>query len=202
MSSTFATHPARHIVALPRYDRSVSAASPDIARALDRAFATGTADLRAAYDAHGSLVYGICRKALGPEAAKDVTQEVFVSAWRARERFDPSKGTLAGWLVGIAKRRVIDHLRSERRHADRRADELTDAPDHTEHVDRIADRSLVVDALRQLPDRQREIIQLAYVHDLTHHDIAERTGIPLGTVKSDIRRGLIRIRDLMESTNG
>ena len=61
---------------------------------------------------------------------------------------------------------------------------------------------LVVDAMAALPARSREVIELAYVQDLTHHDIAERTGIPLGTVKSDIRRGLVRIREHLESTNG
>lgn len=163
---------------------------------LDGAFADGTVGLREAYEAHGGLVYSLCRRALGPEAAKDVTQEVFVSAWRGRDQFDPARGTLGGWLVGIAKRRIIDHLRSERRHADRRADE-TEAPAALDApaVDRVADRLVVADALRQLPSRTREVIELAYVHDLTHHDIAERTGVPLGTVKSDIRRGLLRIRD-------
>ena len=61
---------------------------------------------------------------------------------------------------------------------------------------------MLTEALRQLPERTRQIIELAYLQDLTHHDIAERTGVPLGTVKSDIRRGLLRIRDHMEATNG
>jgi RNA polymerase sigma-70 factor (ECF subfamily) len=168
---------------------------------LDAAFASGAAQLREAYDAHGALVYSICRKALDEHAAKDVTQDVFVSAWRGRHQFDPQRGTLAGWLVGITKRRIIDHLRSERRHADRRADALHDAPDHhaEPEVERSVDQMLVVEALRHLPERSREMIELAYVHDLTHHAIAERTGVPLGTVKSDIRRGLLRIREHLES---
>ena len=170
---------------------------------LDEAFASGAAELRDVYEAHGRLVYSICRKTLDDEAAKDVTQDVFVSAWRGRSQFDPSKGALAAWLVGITKRRVIDHVRSERRHADRRADEGTDTPAvDTAAVDRVSDRVVVAEALQTLPDRTREIIELAYVHDLTHHDIAERTGVPLGTVKSDIRRGLLRIRQLMEPTHG
>ena len=171
---------------------------------LDQAFAAGEADLKQAYDAHGSLVYAICRKALDEHAAREVTQETFLSAWRGREQFDPSKGTLAGWLVGITKRRIIDHLRSERRHADRRADEQIDSVDHTAETDvvRAAERIVLAEALRQLPERTRQIIELAYLQDLTHHDIAERTGVPLGTVKSDIRRGLLRIRDHMEATNG
>jgi RNA polymerase sigma-70 factor (ECF subfamily) len=192
-----------------RYARAVSPRPTSTTiDARSGAFADGEAGLRAAYDAHGGLVYGICRKALDEHAAKDVTQEVFLSAWRGRHQFDPAKGNLAAWLVGIAKRRIIDHLRSERRHADRRADAPTDALDRSlDHsvepdVHRTADRMLVADALNQLAPRTREVIELAYVHDLTHHDIAARTGIPLGTVKSDIRRGLLRIRDHLDSTHG
>jgi RNA polymerase sigma-70 factor (ECF subfamily) len=170
---------------------------------LELAFARGEVGIREAYEEHGKLVYSICSRSLGAEAAKDVTQEVFVSAWKGRDQFDPSRGSLGAWLVGITKRRIIDHARSERRHADRRAAEASDTADTTtqESVERVADRVVVIDALRALPDRTREIIELAYVHDLTHHDIAERTGVPLGTVKSDIRRGLLRIRDHLESTH-
>jgi RNA polymerase sigma-70 factor (ECF subfamily) len=188
-----------------RYDCNVPA-EPTLQTptGLDQAFAAGEADLKQAYDAHGSLVYAICRKALDEHAAREVTQETFLSAWRGRDQFDPTKGTLAGWLVGITKRRIIDHLRSERRHADRRADEQIDSVDHTAETDVVqaAERIVLAEALRQLPERTRQIIELAYLQDLTHHDIAERTGVPLGTVKSDIRRGLLRIRDHMEATNG
>jgi RNA polymerase sigma factor (sigma-70 family) len=188
-----------------RYDRGVPAGPPiQSPAALDHAFAAGAVDLKVVYDAHGSLVYSICRKALDEHAANEVTQDVFLSAWRGKDQFDPDRGTLAGWLVGITKRRIIDHLRSERRHADRRSDEQSEAVDHTAETDVVlaAERIVLLEALRQLPERTREIIELAYVQDLTHQDIAERTGVPLGTVKSDIRRGLLRIRDLMETTNG
>jgi RNA polymerase sigma-70 factor (ECF subfamily) len=167
------------------------------ARVLDGQFAAGVAGLREAYDAHGALVYSICRRSLDAESAKDVTQDVFVSAWRGRDQFDPQRGSLAAWLVGITKRRIIDHHRSEGRHANRRADdtELL-AIDHRDTgVEHVADRMLVADGLRQLPSHIREIIELAFVHDLTHQEIAERTGAPLGTVKSHIRRGLLRIRE-------
>ncbi len=188
-----------------RYDWCMPTSfSIDDPAGLDARFASGEADLKQAYEAHGSLVYAICRKALDEHAAREVTQDVFVSAWRGRDQFDPALGTLAGWLVGITKRRIIDHLRSERRHADRRTAELSEAVDHDAETDvvRAAERIVLAEALRQLPERTREIIELAYLQDLTHHDIAERTGVPLGTVKSDIRRGLLRIRDHMEATNG
>jgi RNA polymerase sigma-70 factor (ECF subfamily) len=170
---------------------------------LDAAFAAGEADLRSVYEQHGGLVYGICRRALDEHAAKDVTQEVFVSAWKARDQYDPERGALGAWLVGIAKRRIIDHLRSERRHADRRAAEPVEHtdPDGEVELGRTIDRMVVADALRALPDRARQVITLAYIDGLTHHEITDQTGLPLGTVKSDIRRGLTRIRACLEATH-
>ena len=186
------------------YHRSVSADPTMTAESLDAAFAAGRADLRAVYDAHSPLVFSLCRRALGAHAANDVTQEVFVSAWRARDRFDPERGNLAQWLVGITKRRIIDHLRSEGRHSDRRADDdhIQNRAHSEPQLERLADRMLVADALAHLPDRARNVINMAYIHDMTHQQIAEETGLPLGTVKSDIRRGLQRIREQLEVAHG
>jgi RNA polymerase sigma factor (sigma-70 family) len=189
---------------VPRYHASVSSVGNPLAIApLDVAFASGEADLRSVYDEHGGLIYSICRRALDEHTANDVTQEVFVSAWKARHQYDPQRGALGAWLVGIAKRRIIDHLRSERRHADRRAAEPiehTDPHGETE-LGRTIDRIVVADAMRSLPDRARNVITLAYLEGLTHHEITDRTGLPLGTVKSDIRRGLTRIRACLEATH-
>ena len=202
--STVALASRRPAGTLRRYHASVSTVGNQATVApLDAAFAAGTAELRSVYDEHGGLIYAICRRALDEHAAKDVTQDVFVSAWKAREQFDPQRGALAAWLVGIAKRRIIDHLRSERRHADRRAAapvEHTD-PDSELELGRTIDRMVVADALRTLPDRPRRVIELAYLDGLTHQEITERTGLPLGTVKSDIRRGLGRIRECLEATH-
>jgi RNA polymerase sigma factor (sigma-70 family) len=168
---------------------------------LGLAFASGEADLKQAYDAHGSLIYAICRKALGESSAAEVTQDVFVSAWKARQQFDPSRGALSAWLVGIAKRRIVDHVRRERRHSDRRADAIDDPPaaPQEQDVERVADRVALGHALSRLPERPREVITLAYVEGFTHQEIATRTGLPLGTIKSDIRRGLLTLRDHLES---
>jgi RNA polymerase sigma factor (sigma-70 family) len=192
------------------YARRVSDTSlgSDSADSLGIAFGRGEVDLREIYEAHSSLVYAICRKAVGADAAAEVTQDVFLSAWRGRAQFDPERGNLTAWLVGITKRRVIDHLRREQRHADRRADD--DVTDRVEavpgpadpSVERIAQRMVVARALATLADRPREAVELAYVHGLTHAEIAERTGHPLGTVKSDIRRGLRVLRDHLESDHG
>jgi RNA polymerase sigma factor (sigma-70 family) len=185
-----------------RYDRPV----PTVPRqsdceALDLAFAAGRAPLREVYDAHGSLVYSICRRSLDAEAAKDVAQEVFLSAWKGRHQFDPERGALAAWLTGITKRRIIDHLRSEGRHADRRADADAATPTTESPVERIADSMLVADGLRRLPEDARQFVELAFVQGLTHQEISELTGTPLGTVKSSIRRGLQRVKSHLESTH-
>jgi RNA polymerase sigma factor (sigma-70 family) len=181
------------------YPRSVSTADLRVIDAVEAAFGQGGEDaLRAAYDAHGALVYSFCRRSLGDDRAKDVTQEVFVSAWRARDRFDSSKGSLAGWLMGITKNRLIDNIRAEQRHADRRSEaEPVELPVQSD-VERVGDRMLVADALKSLPERSRTVIELAYLSDLTHTQIAEQTSLPLGTVKSDIRRGLASIRHHLE----
>lgn len=158
------------------------------------------AALQAAYDQLGSLVFTFCVQALGDrEAAADCTQETFVSAWRSRERFDPARGTLAAWLVGIARYRVLDAYRVRARTPAPRSDaldvvaEVVAPPD-----DQLAERLLVAHALSTLEDRARGVVELAFYSDLTHTQIAERTGLPLGTVKSDLRRGLQRLRAHLE----
>ena len=187
-----------------RYHRCVPETQiGDDTDALGAAFASGNGDLRSIYDVHGPLVYAICRKALGDDMAGEVTQDVFVSAWRGRDQFDPARGTLAAWLVGITKHRIVDHVRRERRHSDRRAD-IAEEPSTANtrsvaraELDRVVDRMTIAHALGSLPARPREMIALAYVQGLTHQEIADRTGIPLGTIKSDIRRGLLALRDHM-----
>jgi RNA polymerase sigma factor (sigma-70 family) len=156
--------------------------------------------LREIYASHGTMVYSYCRRMLEPTRAADATQEVFVAAWRSRGRYRPEAGTLAGWLTGIARFKVIDILRADGRQPTLAADlpqprDLRpDAGDPT----RIAERMLISDAMAELPERAREMIRLAFFEDLTHNQIAERCGVPLGTVKSDIRRGLERMRCRLE----
>ena len=158
--------------------------------------------LKAAYDEHGSLIYTYCKRSLGPEVAKDVTQEVFLAAWRARERFDSQRGSLAGWLMGIAKNKVIDQIRlTGRRVSTVGGTDMAEIGATTEHVSALADRLLVSEAINSLPERSRKVLELAFFDDLTHAQIAERTDLPLGTIKSDIRRGLARMRRHLEGSS-
>lgn len=196
------TRPSIRIVARHDYAHVVPTTGIRPIDDVDAAFVRGEESaLRAAYDAHGSAVYSYCRRSLGDDRAGDVTQEVFLSAWRARERFDPAKGSLGAWLMGITKNRLIDNVRAEKRHSDRRSDrEPGETPVESE-VEHVGERMLVVEALKRLPERQRTVVELAFFEDLTHQQIAERTALPLGTVKSDIRRSLARIREELESAD-
>ena len=186
----------------PRYSPGVASPRSEPIESIEKAFARGDDDaLKAAYQHHGSLVYTFCRRTLDEGRAKDVTQEVFISAWRSRTRYEPAKGSLAGWLIAIARNRIIDNVRAEQRHSDRRASGAPDDVGVDSQVDRIADRLLIAEALRCLTDRARRVVAMHYFDDLTLRQIAERTQQPLGTVKSDLRRGLARIRHQLESAH-
>ncbi len=154
--------------------------------------------LRALYEEHGALIYSYCHRVVGPNRAADVTQEVFISAWRSRENFDSSRGTFAAWLMTIAKRRCVDALRRSGRRPEFATDTTkTGREPVTEDVvalERIADRMLLDDVISGLPSRARRAVELAFFEQLTHPEIAATTGSPLGTVKSDIRRALAAMR--------
>lgn len=170
--------------------------------AVEHRFRTSDDGLRAAYDAYGGLIYRFCTRTLGPHAAQDATQEVFLTAWRQRDRFDPARGSLVGWLVGIARFRVLGSLRTDRRHPPPTG-AIEDAVELTrDAVDGLADQLLVAQALEVLPERTRTAISLAYLKGLTHQEVADHMDVPLGTVKSDIRRGLERLRHTVGADHG
>jgi RNA polymerase sigma-70 factor (ECF subfamily) len=128
--------------------------------------------------------------------AEDVAQSTFVAAWLGRETFDPDRGSLLGWLLGIARRKIID-----RRRAAAREDRVTEAVRRQtepspvdESPERVVDRLVIADELASLPDEQRRALELAFYDDLTHVQIAAVTGLPLGTVKSHIRRGITSLK--------
>jgi RNA polymerase sigma factor (sigma-70 family) len=168
---------------------------------LDERFKAGAPDaLEAAYQRYKQVVFTLCRRTVGHHTAEELTQEVFISAWQSAERFNPHRGSLGGWLVGIARHKILDHLRSDAR--DQARTERVSLTAHRQtvlvDVDELAQKLLVADALRRLRPDIREVVELAFYSDLTHNQIAERTDRPLGTVKAQIRRSLDGLRHHLE----
>lgn len=168
---------------------------------LDRRFrAGGPRALEDAYRRYGRVVYSFCRRAVGPDLAEEATQDTFLAAWRDSGGFDPERGSLGGWLMGIARHKVADAVRSRQRAAARveRAALAADPAPAAHDLDALAERLLVADGLSGLRPDVRELVELAFYSDLTHEQIAVHTGRPLGTVKSQIRRSLHTLRRHLE----
>lgn len=147
------------------------------------------------------LVYTLARRSLGSAAdAEDVTQRVFVSAWQARASFDPERASVGAWLTGITRHRVADVHDERRRERElvEHAVSVHDAAPAPAPEYELADRLLIADEMAQLEPVPREIVHLAFFDDLTHVQIAERMNLPLGTVKSHIRRSLATLRGRLE----
>jgi len=147
------------------------------------------------------LVHTIALRALGSrEDAEDVVQQVFVAAWRGRATLRPDRGSPAAWLVGITKHRVAD-VRAERYRTHRNlqavASETVTAPAAADDAD-WAERLLLVHELERMGDPRATVLRMAFIEDRTHEDIAQALGLPLGTVKSHVRRGLIALRDRLK----
>ena len=124
-----------------------------------------------------------------------------MSAWRSRDSFDPDRGTLGGWLVTITRNKVADALRERQRDsrvlrqvAGGATVQAPEAP-----ADQVVDRIVLADELAQLPESQRLVMVLSFYSDLTHEQISQVLGLPLGTVKSHIRRSLLRLRSRLEA---
>jgi RNA polymerase sigma-70 factor (ECF subfamily) len=184
-------------------DGALAPGEPDDAE-VARRFAAGDEQALAwAYERWGGQLHGMAVRAFGPGPdAEDVTQQTFVSAWTGRAGFRPERGPLPAWLVGICRHKIADaweRLDRQRRAAQAAAAEAQSIRAMPAGVDTaVADRVLLLDELELIGQPQRGIIELAFFEDLTHVEIAARTGLPLGTVKSHIRRTLERLRTRLE----
>lgn len=170
---------------------------PPVPSTLEERFVAGDeAALKEIFDLHGSLVLNICRRSVGADA-EDVVQQVFVAAWKGRASFDAEKGSLPGWLTGIAKFKAVDHLRAKGRRPQSADREVEDSASQSADVGRVADRMLLTHALAKLPEERRRVVALAFFEDFTHQEISEHLAMPLGTVKSHVRRGLEALRNTL-----
>ncbi len=169
--------------------------------ALDRMAQGDQGGLAELYDRHGRLIYSLALRIVRDRGdAEDVTQEVFVQAWRQAERFDRQRGNVVAWLLIMARGRAIDLLRRRRVRPeliDR--DEPYDVSDDAPGQDVQLDWGRRADAVRQamagLPLLQRLAVELAFFEGLTHSEIADQLELPLGTVKTRVRQGLLKLRD-------
>ncbi|MBA3842632.1 MAG: sigma-70 family RNA polymerase sigma factor [Actinobacteria bacterium] len=156
--------------------------------------------LAALYDRFGGVAYGVAFRILRDASlAQDAVQDAFLAAWRTAAAFDPARGSASTWLLTLVHRRAVDVVRREER---RRADSLEDVPvaagDATDETAELREqRRAVQGALAQLPDDQRQALELAYYGGLSQSELAERLGVPLGTIKSRMFAALGRLRELL-----
>ncbi len=154
------------------------------------------------YDRHASRLLGLAQRILGDTGeAEEVLQEVFLHVWKAAATFDASRGPVLAWLLVATRSRSIDRLRSRRPGRSAGVRSLEEAPETASREDLEADvagrewEARCRAAIGQLPEEQRRALELAYFEGLTHQEIAQRTATPLGTVKTRVRLGLMKLRE-------
>ena len=166
----------------------------------ERLMARDESALRELIDLYGGTVLGIARRVVAePSFAEEVAQDAFVALWRRPGAFDPARGSLQSFLVGIARNKAIDLVRREesvRRRADVLMAEAATAP-ATTTMDRVHDVADIQQAMARLPEVQRQAISLAYFGGRTYREVASELGIPEGTATTRLRDALIKLRQTM-----
>jgi RNA polymerase sigma factor (sigma-70 family) len=154
------------------------------------------------YDRYGRLAYGLALRVLrDPALAEDAVQEAFLGVWRSAATFVPERAKASSWILTLVHRRAVDLVRREER---RRVEPLDDEArldtggSAADVVWLRLERERVQEALRRLPDHEREALELAYYGGFTQSQLAERLGLPIGTIKSRMFSGLARLRELLE----
>jgi RNA polymerase sigma-70 factor (ECF subfamily) len=162
------------------------------------------------YDATSRIILGMIQKIVSdPMTAEEITLDVYAQAWRLAPTYSQEKGTPVTWLLMLARSRAIDHLRSRARRVREMERPIQAAlgyshPDPNPEMAVISGNRgrLINKLLAVLAPEQLEVLRLAFFDGLTHSEIAEKTGIPLGTIKSRIRTGMMRMRELLEPQAG
>ena len=152
------------------------------------------------YDRYSAVVYSVALRVLGDTgAAEDVLQEIFMQLWRNPGSFDASRGNLAPWLAVIARNRAVDLLRKRRPQTEISETVISVEPDLAMETDRGRVTEKVRGVLKEMPAPQRQALEMAYFEGYSHSEISEKTGEPLGTIKTRIRSGLILLRKAVEA---
>ena len=152
------------------------------------------------YARWSSLVYSVALRSLANVGdAEEVTQRVFTGAWTSRHTFDPTRAQLPAWLIGITRNKIADAHAARSKQARLRTQMITvtQLDDKIEPAD-LADRLMLADEMSRLAAIPQQVLRMAFYDDLTHTQIAERMGLPPGTVKSHIRRSLLKLRQRLE----
>lgn len=167
------------------------------------------AALAGCYDLMGPVVFSLAVRMLRDRgAAEDVTQDIFVQVWRQSGNYDRARGTPEGWIMMIARTRILDRIRSRRAGVVLRqaGDQMPEAPDADDWPEDMAisreEAAGVRRAILDLPPEQRQVVELAFFEGLTHQEIAEKTSVALGTIKTRIRLGLLKIKDRLRGVMG
>jgi RNA polymerase sigma-70 factor (ECF subfamily) len=173
---------------------------------MERILQQDSTALETLYDRYGGPVYSlVLRIAQNPASAEEIVQDIFLQLWRSAGRFQIERGPLEPWLFTMARNRALDFLRLKREKQRRREDSDSDIaptavvrPDPEGAIDEARRAEKIRALLASLPAAQRRAIELAFFEGLTHSEIAEKTGEALGTVKSWIRSGLLRLRESLQ----
>ena len=201
MSYAYAVAPPLSL-ALSNTPRVVLNSSTDLAELFARVARQDRAAFSELYDQLSPLVYGLAlRTTKAPALAEEVTQEVFLQVWRQADRFDPSRGSAKSWVATLAHRRAVDTVRRSQAAIDREDALPKDPspPDVSEEIIELDERARVREAVGRLTELQRQVIEMAYFGGLTYREVAEKLDAPLGTVKTRMRDGLMRMRSIMEA---
>lgn len=193
----------------PGADTLTAATDMDHRRRLD---AREPAALAEIYDRHAGKVYSLALRMLrAPAEAEDLTQLVFTTLWRRPAAYDPARGPLGAWLLLLTRSRAVDQLRSLKARRDRGLvagveetlpDAIDPSPRPDEALQASQDGSLVRAALASLPAPQREAIEVAFFEGLSQSEVAEKLGVPLGTIKTRIRDGMRKMKAALEAAGG
>ena len=177
------------------------AAGPDLASLLGGVASGDRAALRRVYEAQSTRLFGVANAILRDrDAAADALHDAFLRISQRAAQFDPARGAAAAWLAGIVRHAALDLARRRGRELPSDDPALGDAavaPDALERVAASVDGRRLRECLEALEEKNRSGILLAFVHGLSHSQVAERLSLPLGTVKAWIRRGLLQLRDCM-----